>query len=165
MAMFTPTSFAAHLVGMMARMKAEEHHILERAAQIVEKEAKAEIGHLQGQAGPFVAWAPLAESTIEGWRGHPGKAELGFSPPDYDPLLRSGDMRDSIEHVVIGDTAHVGSDSMVAVWQELGTVNVPPRSFLGGAAVRRHSEINRMAGRYIAMFLSGTANPTITPIP
>lgn len=162
---FTATGFAAHLAAMMVQMRVQQHQDLEAAARIVEAEARAEIGHLQGSAGPFPGWPPLADTTINGWRGHPGKDALGFSPPDYDPLLRSGDMRDSIEHVVVGNTAHVGSNSPVAVWQELGTVNMPPRSFLGGAAVRTRTQIELMIGRRIMMTLTGRANPTPTNIP
>ena len=162
---FTLPGFAAHLAGMVAKVGLADHEILERAAVIVEREAKAEIGHRQGAAGPFKAWDPLAQTTIEGFKGHPGKAELGFSPPDYDPLLREGDMRDTIEHVVIRNTAHVGSNSMVAVWQELGTSKMEPRSFLGGAAVRKKNEIGRMAGREMVMVLSGAATGRTTPIP
>ena len=51
--------------------------------------AKSYIGHEQDE------WAPLSGATIEGFRHAygfwiPGKRELGYSPPDYEPLLRSG---------------------------------------------------------------------------
>jgi hypothetical protein len=162
---FTLNGFAAHLAGLAIQMAAAERLALELAAQIVEKEAKAEIGHKQGAAGPFPAWDQLADSTIYGFAGNPGKAALGFAPPDFEPLLRQGDMRDSIQHVVIGKSAHVGSDSDVAVWQELGTINMPPRSFLGGAAVRKKAEIGRRTGLQMTMFLSGLGTGPITRIP
>lgn len=153
MATFTLTGFAAHLGVMAAGMASTHHHALEKAARIVEAEAKSEIGHRQGQAGPFKAWEPLAETTIHGYKGHPGKADLGHSPPDYDPLLRDGGMRDSIQHVVRGNEAHVGSNDDKAVWQELGTTDIPARSFLGGAAFRKKNEVGHLVGHSVAMAL------------
>lgn len=155
MTVFSLVGFANHLRGVNHALTGGQKKALERAALIIEKEAKAEIGNRQGEAKPFKAWDPLADTTIHGWRGHPGKEDLGFTPPDYDPLLRGGDMRDSIEHTVKGHEAHVGSNSDVAVWQELGTVNMPARSFLGGAAVRKKHEVGKVVGRSVAMILSG----------
>ncbi|WP_214680105.1 hypothetical protein, partial [Escherichia coli] len=44
--------------------------------------------------------------------------------------------------------AHVGSNDDKAVWQELGTSRgIPPRSFLGGAAVRKSAEVRDIIGR------------------
>lgn len=155
MPVFNLVGFAHHLGALNGKLNRGQHHILDQAALIVEKEAKAEIGVRQGQAGPFKAWDPLADTTINGWGGHPGKDALGFSPPDYEPLLRQGDMRDSIQHTVKGHEAHVGSDSDVAVWQELGTVNMPARSFLGGAAVRKKHEVGKLVGQHVIMILTG----------
>jgi phage gpG-like protein len=160
---FTLDGFAAHLVKLVTEVEVEKRHLLEKAAQIVEDEAKAEIGHRQGEAGPFPAWEPLADTTINGFKGHPGKADLGCSPPDCDPLLREGETRGSIQHVVAGDTAYVGSNSQVAVWDELGTSKMPARSFLGGAAFRKKDEIGRMAGRDMVMVLAGGSTKTEIP--
>lgn len=124
---------------------AEESHLaMERAAVLVERAAKAEIGHYQDGAGQFAGWRDLAPSTLV------EKEQLGYSPPD-NPLLREGDLRDSIEHTVHDwDYAVVGSNSDVALWQELGThgphpgadgYHVPPRSFLGIAGVRNAEKV------------------------
>jgi HK97 gp10 family phage protein len=117
----------------------ETRKALERAAVVVEREAKATIGTYQPEAGPFAQWAQLADSTLA------EKEKLGYAPPD-NPLLREGDLRDSIGHVVSGHEAAVGSNSDVAVYQELGTRHMPPRSFLGGAAVRKEGEIVEILG-------------------
>jgi phage gpG-like protein len=133
----------------------ETHKALERAAKVVEKEAKAEIGHYQKEAEAFPEWAPLAETTLEGFRGHPGKIDLGYSPPD-NPLLRTGDLRDSIGHTVQGHEAVVGSNSDIAVYQELGTSRgIPPRSFLGGAAVRKVEEVVEILGEGVVSGIVG----------
>jgi hypothetical protein len=71
-------------------------------------------------------WPPLAKSTIR------DKAAKGFAVPA--PLLRTGDMRDSISTELDAPelAVAVGSHEMKAVWQEMGTSRgIPPRSFLG----------------------------------
>jgi hypothetical protein len=177
MATFTLPGFAAHLTNLMASTLVANHHALEVAAQIVEKEAKAEIGTYQAAAGPFKAWDHLSSATLEGFLHPvagwiPGKETLGYAPPD-NPLLRTGDMRDSIEHVVhvvslTGGEAHVGSNDDKALWQELGTPNalypIEPRSFLGGAAFRKKGEIGRATGHSMVMHLSGLGTNKTTKV-
>jgi hypothetical protein len=92
-------------------------------------------------------WAPLAESTIR------DKAAHGYKTPA--PLLRTGEMRDSIEYVVHGNEGCVGSKSDIAVYQELGTSRIPPRSFLASAAISSEDKIHRMVGASAVAALSG----------
>ena len=71
-------------------------------------------------------------------------------------------MRDSIEwdaphhdgNATYGD---VGSDNPKAVWHELGTKHIPPRSFLGQAAMGKEHEITEMMAKEAtkAMVLGG----------
>ncbi|HVC15974.1 MAG TPA: hypothetical protein VNE18_01600 [Rhodanobacter sp.] len=138
---------------MVVAVKIEEHEAMKRAALIVEKEAKREIGHYQEEAGPFAAWAMLADSTVA------EKQALGYAPPD-NPLLRKGDLRDSIGHAVseagaFHAEAVVGSNSDIAVYQELGTEKMPPRSFLGGAAVRSGKKVAEAVGGGVIAALIG----------
>lgn len=146
---FSLTGFAAHLGRLVIAEAIETEHALETVARIVEKEAKAEIGHYQSAAGPFVAWAELADSTKE------DRAKHGF--PENDPLLRTGEMRDSIEHTVHGHEADIGSNDDKAVWQELGTATIPPRSFLGGAAFRKEHEVVEHIGADTFAYLCGAS--------
>jgi phage gpG-like protein len=137
-----------------------EHKALEKAAVLVEKRAKKKIGEYQEQAGPFVGWAELSENTLHGGYAngfrYPGKIELGYATDEeHNPLLRTGDMRDSIEHVVADGEAQVGSNSDIAVYQELGTTTIPPRSFLGGAAVESLDEIITIVGEDAVAALIG----------
>lgn len=140
----SPASFAAFLSRVPATMLDHNERALKRAARLVEREAKASIGEYQAAAPPFAAWAPLAASTME------EKTRLGYAPPD-NPLLRTGELRDSISHEVDanvhGGEAVIGSPSEVAVFQELGTRTIPPRSFLGSAAVRKADEIVDILGK------------------
>lgn len=126
-------AFAQHLAAVAQRIEAAEHPALEKAAVMVEKRAKDKIGHYQDKAGPFAAWAPLAESTKQ------DRVRKGFNPDD--PLLRTGKLRDSIKHHVDGHEACIGSDEDIAVWQEFGTHKIPPRSFLGGATAELEKHI------------------------
>jgi len=139
---FTLTSMAGFLTELAVAMPMAEEAALKKAAALVEDEAKAEIGTYQGAAGPFAAWPSLADETI-------ARKENGDTP-----LLESGEMRDSIGTVVSGHEAHVGSDDDKAVWQELGTSRgIPPRSFLGGAAVRKSPEVRDAIGQTMHGFL------------
>lgn len=123
------------------------HHALEKAAVIVEKRAKEKIGEYQDEAGPFAGWAELADATKD------DRVRQGY--PEDEPLLRTGEMRDSIEHVVADGEAQVGSNDDKAVWQELGTEHIPPRSFLGGAAVEKLDDVITLVGEHAVASLVG----------
>lgn len=87
-------------------------------------------------------WDKLSGATLDGFLHRdagfwiPGKIDLGFSPPD-NPLLRTGQMRDSIEGEVDGLVGTVGSTERRALYQEMGTPGatypIPPRPFLARA--------------------------------
>jgi phage gpG-like protein len=144
--------FIGHLAMFDARLEEATHKGLERAAIIVEKEAKRLIGHDENPAaGPFPAWQELADSTKE------EKERLGYFGvvSEYDSLLRTGEMRDSIEHKVEGHEAAVGSNDDKAVWQELGTDKIPPRSFLGAGAFRKEDAVHEVLGSAVVVALVG----------
>ncbi len=124
-----------------------EHHALEKVARVVDKRAKEKIGEYQEQAGPFAGWAELADSTKE------DRLRQGYT--ENDPGLRSGEMRDSIEHVVRDGEAQVGSDDDKMVWFELGTSKQPPRSVLGGAVVEEMDKITEIVGTSAVAALVG----------
>ena len=146
-------SFAsmAHLATHLARIAVAEHEMqheaLERCAKLVEKRAKAKLGEYQDAAGPFAGWAELADATKA------DRAAKGF--PDDEPLLRTGALRDSIGHTVRDSVAQIGSDSDIAVYQELGTRHIPPRSFLGGAMAESLSEVKQIVGESAVAALVG----------
>jgi len=117
----TLTQFASVLTSMAAT-RIEEERGLEKAAKIIETEAKRVIGTYD------YGWTPLAASTV-------AQKANGDTP-----LLETGAMRESIEHTVHGRKAEVGSNSDIAVYQELGTARIPARSFLAGASVHKGKE-------------------------
>lgn len=115
------------------------HAGLERVAEHIEHEAKAEIGHYQrSNMGPMTPWTELADSTKA------DRVSQGY--PENEPLLRDGDLRDSISHEVGALEAVIGSDSDIAVYQELGTEHIPPRPFLGTAAHRSRKQVAGLTG-------------------
>lgn len=115
------TQFAS-VLATMAVMRVEEERGLEKAAVIIETEAKRVIGTYD------YGWPALKPETVARKAG------------GDTPLLETGETRDSIEHQVQGRKAEIGSNSDIAVYQELGTANIPARSFLGGAAAHKGEE-------------------------
>ncbi|MDJ0474339.1 hypothetical protein QNA27_11790 [Pantoea eucalypti] len=95
----------------------------------IEETAKEEIGVYQPAYGPFEPWAPLAESTKA------DRVRQGYS--EDEPLLRSGELRESIQSEIVGLAAIVGTKSDIGFWQEVGTCHIPPRPFIGPAYVRK----------------------------
>jgi hypothetical protein len=142
-------AFGEHLAEIAVLEEVFIKKAVSHCAKLVEKEAKAEIGTYQEQAGPFIAWPELAESTKS------DRVNQGY--PEDEPLLRTGEMRDSIGTTISTDgmEAQIGSNDDKAVWQELGTEHIPPRSFLGGAMVRKLPEIKETLGRAVYSALIG----------
>lgn len=114
---------AAKFIAIGAAYELGIHEALDKACVIIETEAKSYPGEYQP------GWAPLKPDTI-------ANKATGDSP-----LLETGEMRDSIEHTVEGKSGFVGSNSDIAVFQELGTSRgIPPRSFLALAAKTKGEE-------------------------
>ena len=143
----TLTGFIAHLAGASMEIQHHQRTAMERACRVVEAEAKREIGTYQDAAAPFAGWAELADSTKE------DRVRLGFS--ENDPGLRTGEMRDSIGHVVGENEGVVGSNDDKLVWFELGTDKQTPRSVLGMAAVHKVEDVARILGEGVRAALVG----------
>jgi HK97 gp10 family phage protein len=138
MTIYTPLGFAEKLVKLVVAEEFALHEGLKVVAKGIEKTAKKEIGHYQSAVGEFPAWAQLAESTER------EKERLGYNR--NEPLLRTGDLRDSIQHEVEGFEAVIGSKSQVMVYHEFGTVKMPARPVIGPAAYRNKEKIKRILG-------------------
>lgn len=128
-------SFVGVLGRMAAGLAGEEHRALETVGRLVREESQRVIGTYD------YGWQQLAASTLE-------------KKAADTPLLEEGKLRSSIQTTVQGDTAYVGSDSMIAVYQEMGTATIPPRSFLLEAAVHMEPEVVRILGGRIHAYLS-----------
>jgi hypothetical protein len=140
---FSVVQFMAHLAHMQREVAALSPAIVERGCELIRDEAQRVIGK------GYSDWPPLAERTINDKRQH------GFPAPK--PLLRTGEMRASIEITIASDglSGQVGSNEDKAVWQELGTSRIPPRSFLREAAMRVEGKIHKMAERELISVVTG----------
>ncbi|MGH8299400.1 MAG: phage virion morphogenesis protein, partial [Steroidobacteraceae bacterium] len=140
-------AFAEHLLTREAVVVAAWHEVLEPIGAMVAHTAREKIGEYQDAEGPFPEWAPLAEATVE------DRIAKGFSADE--PLLRTGDLRDSISHAVEGLEVAVGSTSDIAVYQELGTERIPPRPFLGPAVYQNGGHIVAALGAVTVNGIAG----------
>jgi hypothetical protein len=129
-------AFAAHLLTVEADLHLTEEVCVEKACRMVEKEAKRAIGTY------LFDWTPLKPETV-------ARKARGDTP-----LLETGELRDSIQHVVGREgtevVGYVGTNDPIAKYHELGTRTIPPGSFLGEAAMRKEHKIHEMMERTIA---------------
>lgn len=139
--------FASHLTRLAAVAPTVTNHMVEQAAEKVEKVAKSEIAHYQPAVGPFPKWEDLTPETEF------DKIRKGF--PVDAPLLRTGEMRASISHKTSGNEAVVGSTDEKMVWHEQGTVHIPPRPVLGPAGIRGMADMQARFAATVAAWLGG----------
>jgi len=140
-------AFAAEITALETKVVFQLEKGLEAVAVKIEKTAKKQIGEYQYAVGPFPEWEELADSTKA------DRVRKGYT--ENDPLLRSGQLRDSISHETKGLEAAIGSDSDIAVYQELGTVEIAPRPFLGPAVEHNHEAIKKIVGGAVVTGLLG----------
>ncbi|GLI93597.1 hypothetical protein [Methylocystis echinoides] len=133
--------FAARALGMEADIHAAMEAAIEKGCKRVQRKAKQLIGVEQPE------WPALAPATIA------DKQRQGYRVPA--PLLRTGKMRDTIEwqapfwngpREVSG---YVGTSFPIAVYQELGTMHIPPRPFLSLAAMGLEPHLQEMMGAMV----------------
>jgi hypothetical protein len=125
---------AAHFTILNAEIKHAEHAIIVEACKMVAKRAK----QVMGTDG--YNWPALSPNTK--------KTQPGM-------LLETGELRDSIHWNAEGAEGHVGSDLDKAVFHELGTAKIPPRSFLLASAQHEARAIQKMAGQTVAAMVGG----------
>jgi len=135
---FTLVEFAAKLHMIESEMHEAGHAIVRKACELVCEEAKRVIGTYD------YGWPELKPETI-------ARKVRGDTP-----LIETGEMRASIEWNAEGNEGCVGSNDDKAVWQELGTSRIPPRSFLMGAAQHMEDKIHKMAAKAVVAVLSGS---------
>lgn len=140
----------ADLAERLSRMASAEGDkvYLEAVGSKIEKDAKEIIGHYQrSDTGPFPEWEELAPSTKA------DRVSQGFTP--NDPLLRTGELRNSIRHEVRGHSVAVGSDLDIAIYQEMGTATIPPRPFLRVAAFRSKKWLGKLYAKTLKDRMNG----------
>ncbi len=109
--------------------------------------ARGYIGHQQD------GWDDLSTATTEGFRHEsgrwiPGKIALGYGGAE-SPLLRTGQMEQSIEFDVDGLVGTVGSSDRTMLYQEMGTpfarYPIPPRPVLARGLMEACGEVELLA--------------------
>jgi len=122
---------------------------MEQSAALVEATAKSEFGHYQRtDMGPFAEWLELKAATKK------DRLRQGYT--ENDPLLRSGKLRESVDHISAPFEFVVGSEDPVMVYQELGTSRgIPPRPVLAPALYRNVHNILNIVGKTIETTLAG----------
>lgn len=142
------TDFGLHLAKVALEEDLFLHEGLDRAAALIEREAKREFGVYQPATGPFPEWPELAESTQE------ERERLGFTP--NDPLLRDGSLlRASVSRACHGLDAVVGSTSDIMIYTEFGTSRMPARPVFGPAAFRHRHEIETLISQAAVLGIIG----------
>lgn len=141
------SAFGMHLLTRQVATVAALQAATEKIGAHIEKVARAEFGHYQDAVGPFPAWAELAEATKD------DRVRQGYS--ENDPLLRSGDLRDTVTHHSEPLEAVIGSPDPVLGYQEFGTSRIPPRPVLGPAAHNSKKVIEALVGAAVVEGLVG----------
>jgi phage gpG-like protein len=150
---FSPGTFSAHLLKSAVAVAEGAKVGLTVCAKLIQETAKTEIGEYQSAVGPFPAWASLSEATLA------DKEAKGYAIPN--PLLRTGELRDSIQYEVGAFEAIIGSTSPIAAFQEFGTnstgwgAGIPPRSFIGSAAYRNKDKMIAIFGSILVIGIAG----------
>lgn len=129
--------FIAHLALVEHHVQREAEEGLKRSARVISDAARAKLGYYQPAAGPFVAWAPLADRTLE------QHARYGVGDT---PEMLTGELYGSIEDEAHGNEAVSGSRMVIAGYQEVGTPNMPPRPIFGPAAWTSREAIEKIMG-------------------
>jgi hypothetical protein len=149
-------AFSNHMKKVSSQYNKKEFLALNFLGKILEEEAKHKIGHLQKGAGPFESWQDLAESTKL------DKQRKGYVFNDeYNPLYRTGELRESIHHVVntVEHKLIIGSDSDIGLYQEIGTQHIPSRSFLGLTMFKEKAEIQYVLSSFLVNWISDSKAP------
>lgn len=141
----TLDGFIRRMVAARSALPAAETRGLRRGAELIAREAKDLIGT------EYAGWVALADSTIA------EKQRLGYAGhvSATDPLLRTGELRASIQVSAHGYEANVGTNDPVAEYQEFGTGRIPARPFMAPAAYRAGAHAARAAGLEVAHVIAG----------
>jgi hypothetical protein len=146
-------AFATHLQLLAIEGKVVKRGIVEAGAQEVQDTARGMIGFYHEDP----KWPELSPEY------EAAKVRAGFEPDA--PLLRTGEMRDSINHIIStdGNSATIGSDDQKLVWHELGTDRMPPRPVMGPAGVHSAPRVVHMAAASAAAWVAGTPKKAVVP--
>jgi len=147
------------IISMSARRYAEHSRRVWLASLVTEALAREAIGRLvlasiTNVFGDVSKLAPLAEAT------QTERARLGYS--ENDPLLRSGELRNSLELAMRDGGFVVGTNDERMVWLEYGYAphNLPPRPAIGIGI----QEITPVVQRVMYLTVQALARGDVQPL-
>lgn len=145
----TFTQFADFMNSVATQYKGYETAALTFIGEMLTHEAKDYIGHLQTGGILYPDWKELAESTKR------DKERKGYVlNQDYNPLYRTGQLRDSISYFVGNNTITIGSTSEIMVYQEMGTMHIPPRPVIGLVMYKNRINIETVLGDFLLFWMT-----------
>jgi len=106
---------------------------LEKAGKAILEKAQGKFGHYQRATGEWARWMPLTQYTRD------ERVGLGYS--EDEPLLRSGELRDSVTLSTEHGRIVIGSADIRMIWHEFGTTHMPPRAVLGPALYEMRNKV------------------------
>jgi phage gpG-like protein len=138
-------TFATHLQLLAIEGKIVRRGIVEAGAQEVQDTARGMIGFYHDDPH----WPELSPEY------EAAKVKAGYEADA--PLLRTGEMRDSITHSISldGNSATIGTDDQKMVWHELGTDRMPPRPVMSPAGAHSAPRIVHMATKAAVAWVAG----------
>lgn len=108
----------------------------------IQHQAAEQIGHYQAAVGPFAAWEPLAQATIDkksrSYAGFATNYHRGLDGNADSPLYDTGAFHDDL-NISIDENRlkiRVGTTKEYIVANELGTDHIPARPVFGPAGIR-----------------------------
>lgn len=154
----TLDNLAAHFSYLAGVWTGMLQNVADQVGQDAVRVAKSKLGEYQPPIGFFPGWESLADSTLA------EKARLGLPSPS--PLLRTGDLRESISFdtnvSAASVTVNLYSTSEYAPVQELGggPSHIPPRPFIGPVPFERQKVWEHFIGTRISANITPGLDPS-----
>ena len=145
-------AFSNHLItNVVNKYERREQNLLKIVGRFIEKESKEIIGHRQSGVGDgYGAWPDLAEAT----KVEKERLGDGSGANEWQPLLRTGEMRDSISFSVAQHKVYIGAMSDIMIYQEKGTARIPPRPVLGLAMYKEKVKMRFAIGNFMFAWIT-----------
>lgn len=139
----TPLAFGELLEKAVFSIQAGRDAVLLAEAERLKVEAQAMFG-LYPENGE---WDELKDATQR------ARERQGYEP--NDPLLVTGELKESVECKVKGRSGFVGSNDPIMFYQEIGTETIPPRPVFGLLVQKETKHIVLNLGNAIFKLITG----------
>lgn len=135
--------FSNYLESSFKKYKRNEPKVLNFLGVYLGNKMIDTFGILQKGYGNFPSWAPLKPSTIA------DKIRGGYVyNSQYNPLVRTGELKNSIDYKVSPKKLRVGSKSEIMIFHEFGTSKMAQRSVIGLTMFKQEKFIKNTFTKY-----------------